>query len=192
MGKWKASDMEFAQLWNNDNYEPEKRNYSRRAMIFRTPSYKSWGDEDGGTDNGENESISLTVNIEEGKVFLEDFAQANKIFLNENEINLFIQTAQKMFDEKLDMGKGTHFIFGWGGSMASLKEYNNPNIKYIPIIFPNNEKFRIPNYRKKVEWSLIEKGAIMIIPKDGKTYLAVIQRKNKPRDLKPFLKYIFG
>ncbi|MCH4200660.1 MAG: hypothetical protein LKF87_14540 [Clostridium tyrobutyricum] len=46
------------------------------------------------------------------------------------------------------------------------------------------------DYKKEVEWSLIEKGAIMIIPKTSKPYLAVIQRKNNLRDLKPFSKYI--
>jgi len=72
------------------------------------------------------------------------------------------------------VGKGTNFIFGWGGCMASLMEYENPNIEYIPLIFPDNEKFRISSYRNKVEWSLIEKGAIMITPQKGKAYLAVI------------------
>ncbi|KLU62326.1 hypothetical protein CEB3_c13700 [Peptococcaceae bacterium CEB3] len=50
MGKWKATEMTLVQLWNNDCYEPEKRNYTRRMMIFRTPDYKSWGDENGGVD----------------------------------------------------------------------------------------------------------------------------------------------
>jgi len=189
-GKWSASDMQFVQLWNNAQYEPEKRNYSRRMLIYRTPDYMSIGDENGGTDNGRDESISLTVNIEEGKVFLENYNQAAKIFKNKEDVEVFIQEAQKKFDNDLDMGKGTNFIFGWGGCMASLMEYENPNIEYIPLIFPDNEKFRISSYRNKVEWSLIEKGAIMITPQKGKAYLAVIQRKNKPRDLKPFLKYI--
>jgi len=51
-GKWSASDMQFVQLWNNAQYEPEKRNYSRRMLIYRTPDYMSIGDENGGTDNG--------------------------------------------------------------------------------------------------------------------------------------------
>lgn len=191
MGKWKASQMDFVQLWNNDCYEPEKRNYTRNMMIFWTPDYKSWGDENGGSDNGKDESISLTVNIEEGKVFLENYAQAKKIFTNDKEIALFIQNAQKKFDNELDMGKGRDFIFGWGGCMASLNEYENSNIEYIPIVFPDTEKFHIPKYREKVEWSLIEKGAIMIVPQEGKKYLAVIQRKNKKRNLKPFSMYIY-
>lgn len=182
-GKWKAKDMDFVQLWNNDVYEPQKRNYSRRMLIFRTPNYKSFGDEYGGSDNGREETISLTVNVEEGKVFLENYIQASKIFESKIELELFMQEAQNKFHNELDMGKGTSFLFGWGGCMASLQEYENSNIQYIPIVFPDNEKFCSPNYRKKVEWSLIEKGAIMINSKEGKSYLAVIQRKNKPRNL---------
>ncbi|KLU62325.1 hypothetical protein CEB3_c13690 [Peptococcaceae bacterium CEB3] len=141
-------------------------------------------------DNGRDESIFLTVNVEEGKVFLEDYAQARKIFTNDEEIALFIQQAQEKFNNELDMGKGTSFIYGWGGCMASLNEYENPNIEYIPIIFPDTEKFRISNYKKKVERSLVEKGAIVIVPQKGTKYLAVIQRKNKKRNLQPFSRYI--
>lgn len=190
MGMWKAKDMNFVQLWNNDSYEPDKRNYSRRMLIYTTPNYQSWGDENGGSDNGRTERIALTVNVEEGKVFLEDYTQANRIFENEGEINLFIQEGQRKFDNELDMGKGTCFIHGYGGCKGDLMKYDNPNIEYLPIVFPDNEKFRNPRYRDVVEWDLIKKGAIMIIPKGSKSYLAVIQRKNKPRDLKPFLRFI--
>lgn len=189
-GKWKAKDMKFVQLWNNDLYEPLKRNYTIRTMIYWTPDYRSIGDEYGGSDNRCHESICLTVNIEEGLVFFEDYARAARIFESKIEAETFIQEARKKFNNELDMGKGTDFIYGWGGCMASLMKYNNPNIEYIPIIFPDNEKFRIPRYKEKVEWDLIGKGAIMVIPKEGKKYLAVIQRKNKPRDLRPFLRYI--
>lgn len=191
MGKFKAEDMRFVQLWNCDTYEPQKRNFTMYKMIFSTPDYQSWGDENGGSDNGYDERIGLTINVEEGKVFLEEVAQAKKIFVNDEEINLFVQRAQKQFDEKHDMGKGTNFIFGWGGSMACLREYNNPNIEYLPIVFPaDNEKFSFARYREKVEWSLIEKGAIKIKPQDGQSYLAVIQRKDKPRNLYPFMRYL--
>jgi len=43
----------------------------------------------------EDESISLTVNIEEGKVFLENYNQAAKIFKNKENVEVFIQEVQK-------------------------------------------------------------------------------------------------
>ena len=189
-GKWNAKDMNFAQLWNNDQYKPKERNYTRYMLIYRTPEYRSIGDENGGSDNGRTESINLTVNIEEGKVFLEDYMKASKIFKDKSEVEVFIQEAQKKFDTELDMGKGTNFIYGYGGCMANLMEYDNHNIQYIPITFPDTEKFRIPNYRKTVMWDLIKKGAIFINPKEGESYLAVIQRKNKPRNLRLFSRYL--
>lgn len=190
MGRYKAEDMQFIHLWNCDSYEPQKRNYSMRKMIFRTPNYKSWGDENGGYDNSRDESIGLTVNVEEGKVFLEEITQAKKIFENDEEIDCFVQCAQKLFDEKLDMGKGTSFLFGWGGSYPTLWEHVNPNIQYLKIYFPDDEKFNHPKYRQKVVDTLIEKGAIFITPQNGKAYLAVIQRKDRPRDLSPFMRYL--
>lgn len=180
-GIWKVCDLSFVQIWNNDSYEPQKRNYSRRMLIFRTPNYRSSGDENYGTDNGDKESISLTVNVEEGKVFLDNYSQAKKIFKSKKEAELFVENAQHMFDTQLDIGIGTHFIYGMGGKMATLMEHDNPNIKYIPIVFPDNEKFKNPMYRETVEWDLIRKGAIKIIPSNGIPYLAFIERKEKPR-----------
>lgn len=193
-GKWGAKDLSFHQFWNDDQY-CEAKNYSRRRMIYHTPEYWSRTDEQGerGDDNSHKAEIQLTVNVEEGVVFLGDIPQKNKaklIFANKEEEALFVQNAQKLYDEEYDMGKGTCFIFGWGGCMANLREYDNPNIQYLPIVFPDTEKFRIAKYREKVEWSLIEKGAIYIVPKEGEKYLAVIQRKNKPRDLFPFRKFL--
>jgi hypothetical protein len=175
MGKWKASDMIFVQVWNNDRYEPEIRNYTTRQLCYRTP---------------DDESISLTVNAEEGIVFLSNPAKANGIFENDKEISLFVQAGQKYFDTRMDMGIGSSFVYGYGGSMACFHEYKNSNIEYIPLIFPDNEKFNNSRYREKVERSLVSQGAIFIKPEGGKKYLAVIQRKNKPRDLKPFFRYM--
>ena len=192
MKKWKASDMIFAQVWNNDAHEVGK-NYTRRMLIYRTPDYQSYGDEYGGSDNGRETSVSLTINVEEGIVFINEYNQklAANIFENEDEINRFVALGQERFDKEVDMGTDTsHFIFGYGGVMASLYEYTNENIDYIRLVFPDNEKFQNPRYREKVEWSLIKKGAIIISNPKNEKYLAVIQRKHKPRDLNPFKPFL--
>lgn len=176
MNKWKATDMCFWQVWNPDaGYQPEKRNFTLYAMIYKTP---------------EDESIMLSINVEEGLVFLEDEEKAMKLFENEGEMRKFIKFGQAKFDQEIDMGKGTSFIYGYGGKMKCLPEYNNENIVYIPIVYPTDEKYDNPRYKEKVQWSLIGKGAILISSKDKERYLAVIQRKNKPRDLTPFGAFI--
>lgn len=175
MKKWKAADMKFVQLWNNDRYEPEVKNHTSRTMIYNTP---------------DGESIHVMVNVEEGVVFLAENSKSREFFENDRELTNFIAEAQKRFDTKMDMGVGTSFIYGYGGVPARLNEYDNPNIEYIPIVFPDNEKFQNPRYKEKVERSLIEKGAIFIVDEEKNSYLAVIQRKNKPRSLKAFSSYI--
>lgn len=173
MNQWKAADMHFRQVWNPDlGFHPEKRKYTTYAFIYDTPGAKS---------------ITLWINVEEGIVFYANEQDATDLFENEMEAAKFIQLAQDKFDRDVDMGKAlSSFVFGYGGKMKSLPEYQNEQIEYIPIIYPNNEKYENPRYKEKVQRSLISKGAIMIEPKGKDPYLAVIQRKKKPRDLTPF------
>lgn len=176
INKWKAEDMRFSQVWNPDlGVHPEKRNFTLYAMFYRTP---------------EDVSITVFINVEEGIVFLEDAKKTQELFENAFEMHRFIERAQAKFDQEVDMGKGASFIYGYGGKMKTLPEYQNENIEYLPIVYPNNEKYENPRYKEKVQWSLLSKGAIMIKPTDKEPYLAVIQRKHKPRDLTPFGTFI--
>lgn len=128
MGKYTMEDMSFAFLWNCNEYEPDKRNYSLRKMVYRTPAYMSVGDEYGGSDNSRDESIELNVNVEEGVVFLDSINQARKIFKSDLEIERFVNLAERFYREKLDMGKeDSKFIFGAGGTKACL--HGKPNFE---------------------------------------------------------------
>lgn len=196
-GKWRAKDLSLFHFWNGIpdghwNWDGTT-NYSIRTMIYHTPDYWMDACEEGirGT-NADVAEIQVTVNVEEGIVFLNSYQmrKAKRILMNKEEVNLFIQNAQKLYDEEHDMGKNYHFICGVGENVTTFPEYDNPNIEYLPIVFPDTEKFRIVKYREKVEWSLLRKGAVYIMPKEGKRYLAVIQRKNKPRDLSPFKEFL--
>lgn len=196
-GKWRAKDLSLFHFWNGIpdghwNWDGTT-NYSIRTMTYHTPDYWMDACEKGirGT-NADVAEIRVTVNVEEGIVFLNphQMGKAKRILMNKEEVNLFIQNAQKLYDEEHDMGKNYHFICGVGENVTTFPEYDNPNIQYLPIVFPDTEKFRIVKYREKVEWSLLRKGAVYIMPKEGKRYLAVIQRKNKPRDLSPFKEFL--
>ncbi|PGK52042.1 hypothetical protein CN918_30085 [Priestia megaterium] len=177
MKQWTANEMEFVQVLNMERYKPEEENFTRYALIYRSP---------------DNESISLTINVEEGKVFLEGSKLNSGFFISNQEQELFIARGQQRFDNEVDMGiEGGSFVYGWGGAMPSLSFYNNPNINYIPLVFPENEKFNNPRYREKVERSLIDKGAIFIYNHDTEEkFLAVVQRKEKPRNLRPFHQFL--
>lgn len=189
--KCKAEDMKFAQVWNNDSYDLTVKNYTRRMMIYRSPFYYSKGDERGGTDNGNDTEIMLTVNVEECIVFLDNIEKAKRILSDEMEIKKLISMAQTKWETEYDMGcMHSCFIFGYGGTKASIREYIIPGITYIKLSLPSDGKYVNKNYRDAVEWNLIEKGAIYVIPEKGMPYLAVIQRKNKPRSLSPFKKFI--
>lgn len=189
--KCKAEDMKFVQVWNNDSYDRSVKNYTRRMMIYRSPFYYSEGDERGGTDNGNDTEIMLTVNVEECTVFLNNLDKAKRILSDEVEIEKLISMAQTKWEREYDMGcPHSCFIFGYGGTKASIREYEIPGITYIKLSLPVDGKYINKNYRDTVEWNLIEKGAIYVIPEMGTPYLAVIQRKNRLRNLSPFAKFI--